>query len=130
MGPCHQHQQASCVTTKLFCILAKLRVNLRVHCTSEAMLLLSTIPYCHLTDIDILCDYSFVFASMQIYLKFNSYLFSFRFPKKLIQTYSVFPNLDEISDVVVQPYNSLLTLKRLTQNADCVVSNHDNHYHI
>lgn len=44
-----------------------------------------------------------------------------RFPKKLIQTYSVFPNQDEISDVVVQPYNSLLTLKRLTQNADCVV---------
>ncbi|XP_067928170.1 tubulin gamma-1 chain-like [Watersipora subatra] len=43
-----------------------------------------------------------------------------RFPKKLIQTYSVFPNQDEISDVVVQPYNSLLTLKRLTQNADCV----------
>lgn len=26
-----------------------------------------------------------------------------------------------ISDVVVQPYNSLLTLKRLTQSADCVV---------
>lgn len=25
------------------------------------------------------------------------------------------------SDVVVQPYNSLLTLKRLTQCADCVV---------
>ena len=46
---------------------------------------------------------------------------SSRFPKKLIQTYSVFPNQDEISDVVVQPYNSLLTLKRLIQNADCVV---------
>ncbi len=45
-----------------------------------------------------------------------------RFPKKLIQTYSVFPNLSETSDVVVQPYNSVLTLKRLTQNADCVVS--------
>ena len=44
-----------------------------------------------------------------------------RFPKKLIQTYSVFPNQDEISDVVVQPYNSLLTLKRLALNADCVV---------
>ncbi|CAH0393487.1 unnamed protein product [Bemisia tabaci] len=44
-----------------------------------------------------------------------------RFPKKLVQTYSVFPNQDEISDVVVQPYNSLLTLKRLTQCADCVV---------
>jgi tubulin gamma len=43
------------------------------------------------------------------------------FPKKLIQTYSVFPNQDEVSDVVVQPYNSLLTLKRLTMNADCVV---------
>ena len=25
------------------------------------------------------------------------------------------------TDVVVQPYNSLLTLKRLTNNADCVV---------
>ncbi|KAL1420117.1 hypothetical protein MTO96_024575 [Rhipicephalus appendiculatus] len=44
-----------------------------------------------------------------------------RFPKKLIQTYSVFPNQDEMSDVVVQPYNSLLTLHRLTQNADSVV---------
>ncbi|XP_055849437.1 tubulin gamma-1 chain-like [Episyrphus balteatus] len=44
-----------------------------------------------------------------------------RFPKKLLQTYSVFPNQDEISDVVVQPYNSMLTLKRLTKCADCVV---------
>ncbi|KAH8413560.1 hypothetical protein KR009_012286 [Drosophila setifemur] len=44
-----------------------------------------------------------------------------RFPKKLIQTYSVFPNQDEISDVVVQPYNSVLTLKRLTKCADSVV---------
>jgi|EP01049_Picozoa_sp_SAG25_P006709 tubulin gamma len=44
-----------------------------------------------------------------------------RYPKKLIQTYSVFPNQTESSDVVVQPYNSLLTLKRLTLNADCVV---------
>ncbi|XP_034238893.1 tubulin gamma-1 chain [Thrips palmi] len=43
-----------------------------------------------------------------------------RFPKKLVQTYSVFPNQEEISDVVVQPYNSLLTMKRLTQSADCV----------
>ena len=41
--------------------------------------------------------------------------------KKLVQTYSVFPNQMETSDVVVQPYNSLLTLKRLTLNADCVV---------
>ncbi|KAL4589992.1 hypothetical protein LXL04_002908 [Taraxacum kok-saghyz] len=43
------------------------------------------------------------------------------YSKKLIQTYSVFPNQNETSDVVVQPYNSLLTLKRLTLNADCVV---------
>ena len=43
------------------------------------------------------------------------------YPRKLIQTYSVFPNLAEISDVVVQPYNSLLTLRRLTQHADSVV---------
>jgi tubulin gamma len=44
-----------------------------------------------------------------------------RYNKKLVQTYSVFPNQMETSDVVVQPYNSLLTLKRLTLNADCVV---------
>eukprot|EP01035_Chromulina_nebulosa_P018683 gene18683-24436_t len=43
------------------------------------------------------------------------------FPKKLIQTYSVFPNWDNSPDVVVQPYNSMLTLKRLTLNADAVV---------
>ncbi len=44
------------------------------------------------------------------------------FPKKLTQTYSVFPNWDQSqSDVVVQPYNSVLALKRLTLNADAVV---------
>ncbi|KAH7107781.1 tubulin gamma chain [Auriculariales sp. MPI-PUGE-AT-0066] len=43
-----------------------------------------------------------------------------KFPKKLIQTYSVFPNMS-VADVVVQPYNSLLTLKRLTNHADSVV---------
>ncbi len=61
-------------------------------------------------------------------------MFSCRYPKKLVQTYSVFPNQETnssssgvvtasigASDVVVQPYNSLLTLKRLTQSADCVV---------
>ncbi|KAH8698517.1 putative gamma tubulin MipA [Talaromyces proteolyticus] len=41
-----------------------------------------------------------------------------RFPKKLIHTYSVFP---DVGDVVVNPYNSLLTMRRLTQNADSVV---------
>ncbi|KAI9504330.1 gamma-tubulin [Coemansia spiralis] len=44
-----------------------------------------------------------------------------RYPKKLLQTYSVFPNNEDSSDVVVQPYNSLLALKRLTKNADCVM---------
>mmetsp|Transcript_29837 Transcript_29837/g.58439 ORF Transcript_29837/g.58439 Transcript_29837/m.58439 type:complete len:452 (-) Transcript_29837:143-1498(-) len=44
-----------------------------------------------------------------------------KYPKKLIQTYSVFPNQQETSDTVVQPYNSMLTLKRLILNADCVV---------
>jgi len=44
------------------------------------------------------------------------------FPKKLTQTYSVFPNWDQgLSDVVVQPYNSVLSLKRLILNADAVV---------
>lgn len=44
-----------------------------------------------------------------------------RYPKKLVQTYSVFPNQNESSDVVVQPYNALLALKRLTLCADSVV---------
>ena len=47
-----------------------------------------------------------------------------RYPKKLIQTYSVFPNTNTEeggADVVVQPYNSLLTMKRLTLHADAVV---------
>lgn len=44
------------------------------------------------------------------------------FPKKLVQTYSVFPNWDRNqSDVVVQPYNSVLALKRLVLYADAVV---------
>jgi tubulin gamma len=42
------------------------------------------------------------------------------YPKKLVKTYSVFPSQDESSDVVVQPYNSILTLRRLAENADCV----------
>jgi tubulin gamma len=44
-----------------------------------------------------------------------------RFPKKLIQTYSVFPDTKD-GDIVVQSYNSLLSMRRLTQNADSVVS--------
>ncbi|KAJ3107368.1 gamma-tubulin [Phlyctochytrium planicorne] len=44
-----------------------------------------------------------------------------RYPKKLVQTYSVFPNSEETSDVVVQPYNSMLSMKRLTLDADSVV---------
>ena len=45
-----------------------------------------------------------------------------RYQKKLIQTYSIFPGRD---DVVVQPYNMVLTLKRLTNYADCVVVVHN-----
>jgi tubulin gamma len=44
-----------------------------------------------------------------------------RYEKKLVQSYSVFPNQTESSDVVVQPYNSVLTLKRLVQNCDSTV---------
>lgn len=44
-----------------------------------------------------------------------------RFPKKISQTFSVFPNTDQTSDVVVQPYNSVLTLKRLCLNADSTI---------
>ncbi|KAK9472730.1 Tubulin/FtsZ, GTPase domain-containing protein [Dipodascopsis tothii] len=44
-----------------------------------------------------------------------------RFPKKIVQTYSVFPASQQVSEVVVQPYNSLLALRRLTEHADAVV---------
>ncbi|KAF0991515.1 hypothetical protein HZS_6464 [Henneguya salminicola] len=43
-----------------------------------------------------------------------------RYPKKLIQTYSVFPQQETSGDVVVQPYNCVLTMGRLIDNADCV----------
>uniref|UniRef100_A0A1I7XXX3 Tubulin gamma chain n=1 Tax=Steinernema glaseri TaxID=37863 RepID=A0A1I7XXX3_9BILA len=44
-----------------------------------------------------------------------------RFPKNVIQAYSVFPSVNEMSDVVVNPYNSVLTLERLIENPDSVV---------
>ena len=54
---------------------------------------------------------------------FGSYLLeklNENFPKKLIQTYSIFPDIN-ISDVVPGPYNSILTLKRLILNSDSVI---------
>ncbi len=42
-----------------------------------------------------------------------------RYPKKLIQTYSVFPMED--GGVNIAPYNSVLAMKRLTLQADSVV---------
>lgn len=66
----------------------------------------------------VLCTFSFLYEGMGSYLLET---LNDRYSKKLVQTYSVFPNQMETSDVVVQPYNSLLTLKRLTLNADCVV---------
>lgn len=44
-------------------------------------------------------------------------------PKVHLYCCSVFPNQNETdgTDVVVHPYNSMLTLKRLTLNADAVV---------
>ncbi|KAH0486960.1 MAG: uncharacterized protein KVP18_000999 [Porospora cf. gigantea A] len=46
-----------------------------------------------------------------------------RYPKKIAQTYSVFPIMNSsTSDVVVQPYNSILALKRLSECSDaCTV---------
>lgn len=43
------------------------------------------------------------------------------FPHKLIQTFSVFPSQSETSDIITQPYNSTLTLSRLTEHADCTI---------
>lgn len=42
-----------------------------------------------------------------------------RYPKALLQTYSVFPNTT--ADIIVQPYNSILTLQRLVLCADAVI---------
>lgn len=39
----------------------------------------------------------------------------------LFNFYRCYLNHSNYSDVVVQPYNSLLTLKRLTESADCVM---------
>lgn len=47
-----------------------------------------------------------------------------RYPKKLIETYSVFANPqggDATGDVVVAPYNSVLTLERLIDFAGYIV---------
>ena len=43
-----------------------------------------------------------------------------QFPKIVTQAYSVFPSQYEDSSVVVHPYNSMLTMKRLVQQADSV----------
>jgi tubulin gamma len=43
------------------------------------------------------------------------------YPKNYTQTYSIFPNNEESSDVVVQPYNSILTLQRLAEFSDSVI---------
>ena len=55
-------------------------------------------------------QYMYMYACGLFPLSFHS------FPSLLLSLQT-----DEMSDVVVQPYNSVLTLKRLTQNADCVV---------
>lgn len=44
-----------------------------------------------------------------------------RYPKKLIQTYSVFPSQDQGGEVIVHPYNTMLTLERLINNVDATV---------
>lgn len=45
-----------------------------------------------------------------------------RFPKTIVQTVSVFPSSGaQASDVVVQPYNSMLALRRLIEHADSVL---------
>lgn len=45
-----------------------------------------------------------------------------KLPKKTIQTVSVFPNNEEVSDSVVQPYNTVLSLRRLKECADGVLA--------
>ncbi|KAI5180677.1 tubulin gamma [Nematocida sp. AWRm80] len=45
-----------------------------------------------------------------------------RMPKTTIQTVSIFPNNEEVSDAVVQPYNTVLTLRRLKECANGVIA--------
>lgn len=45
--------------------------------------------------------------------------------KKLINTFSVFPSNEKTSDVVVQPYNTVLTLKRLIDYSDATFVFHN-----
>ena len=44
-----------------------------------------------------------------------------RYSSKLVHTFSVFPNSEEVSDVVVQPYNSVLSMQRLIEHAHSTV---------
>jgi tubulin gamma len=44
-----------------------------------------------------------------------------RFEGKLKLTFSVFPNSEEVSDVVVQPYNTILTLDKLINHSDATI---------
>ncbi|KAJ1362004.1 Tubulin gamma chain [Parelaphostrongylus tenuis] len=44
-----------------------------------------------------------------------------KFPKKVIQTFSVFANHEDTSDVIVHPYNSVLSMERLIDFPDHVV---------
>lgn len=95
----------------------------------SALIIVSIFVACHVVTILMhncmlanICFLPFVWSAWSAGM--GSYLLETlndRYSKKLVQTYSVFPNQMETSDVVVQPYNSLLTLKRLTLNADCVV---------
>lgn len=45
--------------------------------------------------------------------------------KKMINTFSIFPSNEKTSDVVVQPYNTILTLKRLIDHSDATFVFHN-----
>lgn len=45
--------------------------------------------------------------------------------KKLLNTFSIFPSNEDTSDVVVQPYNTILTLKRLIDYSDATFIFHN-----
>lgn len=44
-----------------------------------------------------------------------------QYHKKKLITFSLFPNTKDVSDVVVQPYNAILSLKRLIKNVDATI---------
>ena len=78
----------------------------------------------HIVEIKLfICPYKCVWQRSQIQQNFQKWnnILNLQFTVYISYVFSSLLQ-NETSDVVVQPYNSILTLKRLTLHTDCVVS--------